>query len=213
MTTSTENVQYGCGLCAPDGWLNFDCSPSLKLQRLPLVGALAVKMTVKFPDAAKFGDIIGGLPISPGSAKNIYCSHTLEHLSLEDCKLALRNTLQALRPGGCFRMVLPDLRTAAEHYVRSTESDAAHVFLRETILGHERRVRSLPKFLRDEWLGNSKHMWMWDYASLSKALADAGFFKIRRAQFGDNPDPVWRAVESEDRWKGQLGIECYRPDR
>ena len=33
-------VQYGCGLSAPHEWLNFDASPILRLQKLPLLGQL-----------------------------------------------------------------------------------------------------------------------------------------------------------------------------
>lgn len=32
-------VQYGCGLAAPDGWINFDASPRLRFERLPGAGA------------------------------------------------------------------------------------------------------------------------------------------------------------------------------
>ncbi len=35
---STIYVQYGCGLSAPAGWNNYDASPTLRLQKLPVVG-------------------------------------------------------------------------------------------------------------------------------------------------------------------------------
>ena len=28
-------VQYGCGINAPQSWINFDASPNLRLERLP----------------------------------------------------------------------------------------------------------------------------------------------------------------------------------
>ena len=31
-------VQYGAAYSAPEGWLNFDASPTLRLQKLPVAG-------------------------------------------------------------------------------------------------------------------------------------------------------------------------------
>ena len=33
-------VQYGCGLTAPTTWENYDVSPTLRVQKVPLLGAL-----------------------------------------------------------------------------------------------------------------------------------------------------------------------------
>ena len=42
-------IQYGCGCCAPDTWLNFDTSPTLWFERLALVGKLEKKAIHKMP--------------------------------------------------------------------------------------------------------------------------------------------------------------------
>ena len=36
-------VQYGCGLAAPKEWMNFDGSPTLRVQQIPIIGALLKK--------------------------------------------------------------------------------------------------------------------------------------------------------------------------
>ena len=41
---------------------------------------------------SEYGDIINGLPLPEKSCKAIYCSHFLEHLSLQDFRTALKNT-------------------------------------------------------------------------------------------------------------------------
>jgi hypothetical protein len=51
---------------------------------------------------------------------------------------------------------------------------------------------------------------MWDFTGLAAELADAGFKIMRRASFGDNPDPALRSVEEENRWIGCLGFECRK---
>src|SRR5580704_184417 len=129
-------VQYGCGLCSPEGWLNFDASPTLRLQKIPVMGRLA---PVKFPASVRYGDIRKGLPVADGSADGVYCSHVLEHLALEDFRKALKNTFRILRPGGAFRMVLPDLKLLATEYLARSEPNAAMRFMESSLMGRNSR--------------------------------------------------------------------------
>ena len=201
-------VQYGCGLSAPGGWLNFDNSPTLRLQRLPLLGGVfrqAIKP--RFPDAVRVGDIVTGLPIARNAATGIYCSHVLEHLSLADLRTALRNTRSYLRKDGIFRLVLPDLRKLAEDYLSRSGPEAAHRFMVDAHLGYDHRERGARGLLRAA-LGNSRHLWMWDYESLAEELGRIGFKGIRRASYHDSADPMFNVVEDEGRWIANLGIEC-----
>src|SRR5437763_11407141 len=90
-------VQYGCGNCAPIGWLNFDASPRLRLERLPAVrGVLRATVGLHFPSNIRAGNIVRGLPLPDNSASGVYCSHVLEHLPREDLPAALRNTMNIL---------------------------------------------------------------------------------------------------------------------
>lgn len=201
-------IQYGCGFCAPDGWLNFDASPTLRIQKIPLVGKSLAP--VKFPDAARYGDIRKGLPVADGSVDAVYCSHVLEHLALEDLRQALKNTFRILRPGGVFRLVLPDLKILAREYVESSGPNASMDFLEHTFLGRKSRPKGVSGLLR-AWIGNSEHLWMWDYDSLAMELGKVGFTSIRRAEFGDSGDPVFAKVEDQVRWTASLGMQCQRP--
>ena len=105
-------IQYGCGFSAPDCWRNFDSSPTLRIERIPIIGKPFHKNKVRFPKNVEYGDIINGLPIPEQFCKAVYCSHVLEHLSLEDFRIALKNTYSMLQMRGIFRMVLPDLEHA-----------------------------------------------------------------------------------------------------
>lgn len=78
-------VQYGAGLSEPPNWLNYDASPTLRAQRLSLLGALAHHFGgPKFPSDVIYGDISKGLPVADGNARGVYASHVLEHLSLRE---------------------------------------------------------------------------------------------------------------------------------
>ncbi len=203
-------VQYGCGMNAPDTWQNFDASPTLRFERIPLIGWLYTKNHSRFPAAVKYGDIVRGLRVRPGSCRGVYCSHVLEHLSLADLRRALQQTFVMLAPGGIFRLVVPDLEYLARQYLDDSTDSASSDFMRDSGLGQEQRVRGLRGMVVC-WLGNARHRWMWDYKSLARELASIGFVDVRQAAFGDCDDPMFQAVEDPGRWRNCLGIECKRP--
>jgi len=203
-------VQYGCGLSVAKGWRNFDGSPRLRLEQLPLLGRLLTRNRLLFPEEVEFGDIVKGLPLAEASCEAVYCSHVLEHLCLRDCQQALRNTRAILKPGGSFRVVIPDLRVSIEQYLNNSSPEAASDFMRATCLGLESRPRG-PMGMLSAWLGNSPHLWMWDVNSMGHALEEAGFVAIRPAVFGDASDPMFANVEERVRWKEGIGFDCRRP--
>ncbi|MEQ8195970.1 MAG: methyltransferase domain-containing protein [Rhodospirillales bacterium] len=195
-------VQYGCGLSCPDGWLNFDSSPTLRLERLPLIGPVLAKRLVGFPKGVRCGDILKGLPVAAGSVDGLYASHVLEHLSYEDAMAAIRESFRLLKSGGVFRVVVPDLESHARYYLErraSGDAKANAAFLDGTLLGLRRRPRGAMGHLR-AMLGNSAHLWMWDTAALEAALAAAGFAPVRRCNFRDSGDPMFDAAEEESRF-------------
>ncbi|MEX2449250.1 MAG: methyltransferase domain-containing protein [Rhodospirillales bacterium] len=195
-------VQYGCGLGCPEGWLNFDSSPTLRLERLPLIGGAIAKRAVGFPAGVRYGDILKGLPVAPGAVDGLYASHVLEHLSFEDGLAALRQSFRLLKPGGVFRIVVPDLESRARYYVARRDAGDAQAnaaFLDGTLLGFRRRARGLSGVLR-AMFGSSAHLWMWDAAALEAALKEAGFTAIRRCAFRDSGDPMFDAAEEESRF-------------
>jgi SAM-dependent methyltransferase len=134
-------VQYGCGLWAPEGWQNFDASPTLLVQKIPVIGRRLAP--VQFPRSVRRGDIRKGLSVAEESVDAVYCSHVLEHLALDDLRLALRNTLRILRPGGIVRLVMPDLKCLAKKYVGSSQPEAAIEFMKSTLLGRRTRPAAL----------------------------------------------------------------------
>jgi predicted SAM-dependent methyltransferase len=207
-------VQYGCGLSAPEQWVNYDVSPTLRLQKIPGIGSfLRNRSTVKFPVNVRYGDIISGLPVKENSCDGIYCSHTLEHLSLEDCKTALKNTYTILKPGGIFRCIVPDLEYAAKEYLEgiAKEDPAASLYFigPSTLLGIEKRPRNFKGFLRS-FFGNSHHLWMWDRFSLSAEFKNTGFKNVRVCNFNDSNDNMFKLVEDVGRFENAVAIEAIK---
>ena len=209
--TNNLYVQYGCGWSAPIGWLNFDGSPTLKFERIPIIGKLYTKNKLRFPDNVLYGNVLKTLPVGSSQVTGLYCSHVLEHLSYCDLKVALNESYRLLEKGGIFRLVLPDLEYMINKYTayHNTSVAPAISFMKETDLGVEKRDKTFIDIIKSRY-GGSKHLWMWDYKSLSLELKNAGFVEIRRAYYNDSTDPNFKKVESKKRWDNCLGIECKK---
>ena len=205
-------VQFGCGTCAPDGWLNFDASPVLRLKIIPLIGPILVKKLSVFPANVEFGDIVKGLPINTESAHAIYSCHVLEHLYKDECIKAIQNTYHYLKPGGVFRLVVPDISKLARAFLNDPEPEASIRFVGSTQLTTPARPKGIISILR-ELFGHSRHRWMWDFKALKLELEKAGFQDIREATIGDSGTPEFLPLEVPERYEYAVCIECIKPDK
>jgi predicted SAM-dependent methyltransferase len=207
-------LNYGAGWDAPSDWLNLDASPVVRFERLPVIGRLYAKNGIRFPENVQYGDVVRGLEFPDESVDLAYCSHVLEHLARSDVERAVAETFRVLRPGGLFRVVVPDLEHAARVYVLEVEQgieDANDRFLRRVLLGREKRVHGF-RGLIETLFGNSAHLWMWDAPSLTVLLRRRGFTHIRRATYGDSADTRFRSVEREERFQDAVALEACKPD-
>lgn len=101
MTDQKLYMQFGADNEAIDGWVNFDSSPTLVIQKIPLLGRLLrSKLNCIFDDDIRYGDIAKGLPIRNNSVDGLFYSHVLEHLSYADFHTALNNSYRYLKRGG-----------------------------------------------------------------------------------------------------------------
>jgi hypothetical protein len=198
-------VHFGCGNSIGASWMNFDVSPMLKVERIPLIGPLlhkAVGGGTPFPREVIYGNISEKVLVPEGTAQAAYASHVLEHLTLEEAKRAIQNTFRMLAPGGVFRVIVPNLRTRAERYLQDLDAgdpEAASNFMRYSLLGLEQRPRGLIRTLRRAFSG-TPHLWMWDTVSMGAELERAGFVEVRECKFGDAADPAFRELENEARF-------------
>ena len=226
MTQQHEHfrLQFGCGLCQPEGWLNFDSTPTLFAASIPLVRQISktiwqAKYSKKFYGKsvpanhqilrnlaythALYGDITKGLPVPRRSCRQVYASHVIEHLPLESAKIALSNTAAILEPDGCFRIVVPDLKYYIDQYLASGEADAAIEFCLQTGMGSRAWGFILSRLRGD------RHHLMYDDKALRFILEGSGFSRIRQAFYGDS-NFDFSDVEIPERWQvpGTIGFEC-----
>jgi hypothetical protein len=192
--------------------MNLDASPTLRIQRMPLLGNMLVPKARRFPESVIWGDISRGLPVETGSCKAVFASHVLEHLSREDYERALLETYRILQPGGRFRMIVPDLAALAKTYLTMLAEGREHAnddFMRDSCLGMEARPRGLKGSIIS-MLGNSTHLWMWDELSVARTLREVGFKELRRAAFGDSEEPMFGEVEEASRFQQALAFEASK---
>tara|TARA_B100000242_G_scaffold293033_1_gene269922 strand:+ start:1144 stop:1833 length:690 start_codon:yes stop_codon:yes gene_type:complete len=213
-------VQYGAGNIAIEGWLNFDASPTLRLQKIPIIGRIFKKKII-FDKNILFGDIVKGLPIKPNSIQGLFASHVLEHLAYDDAITTLKNSFTMLKPGGCFRLIVPDLQFYLDNYNTKLSTNgkkrklAAYEFNLLSGLGRKESLNSLfARFKRT--FGNSSHLWMWDYPSLAAELKKVGFINISKFRRGSSKDKMFLKPERDYQFSGSIGnyglcIQAYKP--
>jgi predicted SAM-dependent methyltransferase len=223
MTNQKLYVQFGAGNEAIPGWVSFDSSPTLVIQKIPVVGrVLRPMLNCVFDGGVRYGDIVRGLPLRENSVDGLFSSHVIEHLSYLDCSTALKNSFTYLKPRGLFRIIIPDLEWYVRRYLAAKEhadsmnaADAAPEFMKGTCLG-------LRGTRRDIWnrlylaFSNSDHRWMWDYAGLSNALAEHGFVDVKRFDQGNCEDGMFLRPERDHQFgagdsRYGLSVECRKP--
>jgi SAM-dependent methyltransferase len=194
-------LHIGCGLNAPEGWINIDASLSLRLAKIPILGRYIISVLggPAWPISVKYGDIVKGIKIKEDSCELVFSAHVLEHLSLSNFHAAVSNIYSYLKPGGVFRAIVPDLEKYIATYIthRSNSSlsiKAAHEFMSVSFIGHPGSRSGLYWRLREAF-SNSRHQWMWDEPSLVDAFYQHGFKDIRRCDYGEWSDARFGTVE------------------
>jgi len=136
---------------------------------------------VKWPKSTIVRDPRKKLPFIDGSIDYAYASHVLEHLALVDAQKLVNEILRVLKPGGIVRLVVPDLAYGAQCYLAALANNLSS-------------ANAAPEFLN--WLQLARpghrdpHLWMYDAASLSAMLLEAGFVNplVREYRQGGVPD-------------------------
>lgn len=109
-------------------WLNIGSSSLqfpgfINLDRAPLPGVTVCDARL-------------GLPFGDGSVDGVVCSHMLEHLHpFKEAPAFLREVKRVLKPGGVFRVAVPDLAKLARAYFNPKTDDAKALAESQKYLG------------------------------------------------------------------------------
>lgn len=175
-------VNIGCGKRPTLGWLNFDNSPALKLAKSPIKYRLSKIMKLlnaaqieniewNIANKVSFADAKKKIPLASCTAICIYTSHMVEHLSQKETKSFLGESLRVLKKNGVLRISVPDLKKAVEEYCYDSDADR---FMRNMYVSAP-PINTIREKIRILVAGYRHHQWMYDGASLSKIMTEAGF--------------------------------------
>lgn len=233
MAVASTKLHLGCGLVAPQTWLNVDGSRNAWLAQRPLLRRVARTFglvpkyadQVKWPTNVTIHDIRERLPWADGTFTAVYASHVLEHMYLEHAQRLLKESYRVLQPGGVVRMVVPDLRASVEDYLarRNVDGftgkvaglDAPGDILNRRLLFHDvAPARTANPLMKYNHIMNSfhNHKWMYDEENLALRLTEAGFKDVRRMGYGESRIDGILDVERRDRVEGgNLAVEGVKP--
>jgi SAM-dependent methyltransferase len=215
----------GCGLTTPPGWLHVDGSWNARLARRPWLrrGLRLLRLAppslldVPWSPDILHHDLRRPLPFPEDSFRALYCSHTLEHLYLDEARRLLRECLRVLRRGGVLRMVVPDLRALVERYLGPggswwPEDPEGLCSPADRLCWDLHFCRPRPeagpllyRLLRAAF-GHDVHRWMYDADSLAGHLRWAGFAEVCEMPLHQSRIDGIEQIEEPSRVAGGAGV-------
>jgi predicted SAM-dependent methyltransferase len=138
-----------------------------------------------------------GIPFPDGTVAAIYSEHLYEHLPIDAGLAVTRDAVRALRPGGVFRVAVPNAGLLLRSYAGTDDEEWA--------LSRPTRMQSVMSLFYE-----NGHMTMYDEQLLTALCSLAGLAEVRAREFGestiDGPAP-----DSEHRRSGTLYVEGVKP--
>jgi predicted SAM-dependent methyltransferase len=184
-------LHIGCGPEHLPGWINIDVYPA----------PLAM-------------NVLWGLPFPSGSARCIFVSHLLEHLFFPaDVRPFLAEVLRVLAPGGVVRIVVPDVEQCIEAY--TSRDRAFFESRRETWTWWPQNATRLEDFLAYAGAGPEpaylfeSHKYGYDFETLSRIMAEAGFTDVVRSAYMSSSHPELRVDEASAVARAKYGNRYY----
>jgi predicted SAM-dependent methyltransferase len=148
-------------------------------------------------------NVLWGLPFVDGSVSRVFLSHLLEHLFYpNDVQPFLAELQRVLAPGGRIRVVVPDIEQCLRAYAGN--DDEFFRERREHWPGGDAASTRLEHFLAYAGAGPDPahifqaHKFGYDFETLARALARAGFVEIERSGYMQSRDVELRVDENSE---------------
>jgi predicted SAM-dependent methyltransferase len=219
---SLLRVNLGCGQSPTYGWLNFDASPSVQLAKILRllsippwsINWLLSREQLDFIRFAHdnhiaYGNGAKGLPIPTGSCDIVYASHVIEHLTVHELKLFLKEIFRILTPGGILRIAVPDLQI----YIDTYQSDRdANKFVQSLNVIPANHPNRLHRWLASLTGNRTLHRWVYNDASLIQTLVNHGFVNPQKLLPGETTIPDPGPLNLRERAWESLYVEVIKPN-
>jgi len=120
-------------------------------------------------------DFTRPLPFDVDSFEGVFCEHVLEHFSFGEGVALAADVYRILRPGGCFRVIVPDAELIMRRYF-----DAPSELIARRGTSGETAMEVVNTYFRQRY----EHQFLYDCGTMQKMLLRAGFDQVTRASFG-----------------------------
>lgn len=221
-------VNLGCGLHAPEGWINVDGSWSARLAKYPKLKRSLNKFRV-LPTGStnplwspniRVANLERPLPFASASADVVYSSHTLEHLSVENAKGLIKEIYRILKSGGICRIVVPDganairqglIRELSEADYNTRISPISEDIKRKINGMFAEESESIRRIILTKFIDLHTHKYLYNEKSLCALLAWGGLKDGRRCFAFESRIPEIYDIELADRaGDGSLCVEASK---
>lgn len=125
------------------------------------------------------------LPFADGTFDGVFCEHVVEHFSFVDGQRLCAEVARILKPGGCFRVIVPD----AERIMRCYFEEPLELVGRRG--GDMTPMEAVNSYFRQGY----EHQFLYDWISLERMLAGAGFGGVARMQPGQTSSSLPIAID------------------
>ena len=212
-------LNVGCGQTPTPGWRNLDNSFALRLAPWPRLTALAARFGILEPPQVAFiafarrGEVEWAdarrLPCPDSSVDALYTSHMIGYLDQVEVLSFLAEAHRVLRPGGVFRISVPDLNRLVSAYSQTGDADA---FVASTYLTVP-KPRTFSQRVRLALVGPRQYHWLYDCRSLCGLLEKNVFSDAVRREPGTTGIPEPGALDLRERESQSLYVEAIKPNR
>jgi predicted SAM-dependent methyltransferase len=196
-------LHLGCFDQPCEGWYNTDITPHIRIARIPFAATL-VHALGKMPEyryrqhqqgifrRVHFLDVNKPFPFPDNSVECAFCSHLLEHLHPITAARMFAELLRVLKPGGIFRVVVPDLAWAITLYNREDPRE----FLKAVFEYNEANPKN-------------RHQYMYTDQSLRSFFLKCGFVEAQICTYrvGRLPD----LEKMDNRPENSIYVEGAKP--
>lgn len=135
-------------------------------------------------------------PIPDESMDGVFCEHVLEHFTLEDGIVLLKQCHRILRPGGTVRFIHPNAEVIMRTYF-----DAPKLLVEKRLPESGTAMEAVNGWFRQRY----EHQCLYDWPLSEYAFKQAGFAEVANAVFGksdlvpaalliDDPKYAWESL-------------------
>lgn len=171
-----KKLHLGCGNNLMPDWLNTDI------------------YTTQGPNVA-FVDGTVRFPFEDTTFDYAFSEHMIEHIPYAKGAFMLKECFRVLRPGGKVRIATPNLAKILALYTDQL-SDIQQQYIRWSIDRHNKDVKIYtPAHVINTFMTSWGHRFVYDVASLKRAMEDAGFVNVTEHPPEKSDDPNLAGIE------------------